>query len=175
MKDLIGTLGLIFLSVFLIILFGFSLLFPTPRISYSDIYQSTIVTPTPTPIPTPKPIILNADKLWSLVQNWRKSENLQAYTKDQLTCDIANDRIKDWVIQDDNHAGFIKKYGNKYPFELAENAIRSIRYVDRSYVEQSLLNSWLASPGHSTILHTSYPRSCIACQSNWCVQIFANY
>lgn len=133
---------------------------------------TTKITPTITPTPTPH--IFSEDKLWSLIQNWRTSQGLQPYIKDQRLCDIAKDRAHDMVLLDnqDDHEGFYKKYSN-YPSSLQEN-------TEYTWDEKIGLDQWLNSPSHKQALEKQYAYSCLACESigrataQYCSQIFSN-
>lgn len=129
--------------------------------------DNTIASST-TEISTVTPIFLNSDKEWLLIQNWRKSQNLREYMKDERLCKIANDRAIETnsLGQTDNHAGLIERYSN-YPYVISEN-------VTGSTSEEGILNNWLDSVPHAKALKTNYNYSCVKCDGIWCVQIFSN-
>lgn len=115
---------------------------------------------------TPTVINLSSEKLMSIVNDWRYSQGLQPYTRDNRLCVIAKDR----VLNDpklDAHEGLFRKYAN-YPYQLAENLGGAIN-------EDLVLESWLNSRGHSEALHKPYEYSCIYCKGDYCSQIFSNF
>jgi uncharacterized protein YkwD len=124
--------------------------------------------PTPVSAVTPtKQAELNADKLWSLIQEWRESEGLQPYIKDQRLCEIAKDRADDNI---DYHKGFMEKYDTpEYPFVMQENSVWG--YSSEEYS----LNGWLNSPPHRETLEKPYTHSCVATYKNNAIQIFSNF
>jgi uncharacterized protein YkwD len=117
--------------------------------------------------PEPKVIELNADKLWTIINDWRASEGLKPFTKDPRLCDIATDRLKDGL---DYHRGFLTRYRD-YPYVLSEN-----EGLDTS--EESMLDGpegWLKSPPHAKALRSDWVYSCVATKGNFAVQIFSNF
>lgn len=120
--------------------------------------------PTVTPLPSPTPVNLNSEKVWDLVQEWRKSEGRSEYTRDERLCKIAEDRTHD---PDDNHKTFVEKYSD-YPSPIQENAI----YYANS--EEQAFNSWLNSSPHLATLKKPWEYSCIKCSGTTCIQIFSN-
>lgn len=124
----------------------------------------TKVFPEPTPAYQQKQ--LSAVKLWSLIQDWRVSQGLQPYIKDQRLCKIAEDRVDDGV---DFHKGFIEKYNNSnYPYAMQENQTGAASHEDA-------LDRWLNSPPHRATLEKPYTHSCVAVQRDWAVQIFSSF
>lgn len=115
-----------------------------------------------------KPFIIDEKILWSLIQNWRLENNLQPYTKDQNTCNLAYIRTTE-TQTDNSHNGFWNHTKDFLNNGLAENLYYG------SDKEQDILNGWLNSPKHRENLDYPYTHSCIHCLNNKCVQIFANY
>ncbi len=149
---------LLFLPVLLIVVF---LLRPTTKVA------EVVVKPSPTPY------AFSENKLWSLIQNWRKSQGLSPYIKDQRLCAIAKDRVTNDPPLDD-HAGLYRKYSN-YPYVIQENLAE---YQN----EQQMFNEWITSPfGHRETLEKPYSYSCIVCipvkntDRTYCSQIFSNF
>jgi uncharacterized protein YkwD len=118
------------------------------------------IVPTPTNSPD-----LNAEKLTALVNDWRVSQGLQPYSKDERLCVIARKRIK---VGDDDHAGFLSNYNN-YPYILAENSTWN------APTEKAALESWLHSPTHLSILKRPFKYACIATQEYNALQIFSSF
>lgn len=117
------------------------------------------------PVTAKEPVVLSSDKLWSLVQEWRHSEGLLPYTKDQRLCNIARDRIK---AGDDDHGGFYAQFSSS-PYELSENS------VWHTTDEAGALKSWLKSPRHHEALLRPYKYSCLVTDGNNALQIFSNF
>lgn len=108
---------------------------------------------------------LDSNVLWSLVQNWRSSQGLQPYIKDQRLCAIAEDRVS---TSPHDHTGLYQKYGN-YPYVIQENIVWSYP------TEQASLNGWIGSPAHHATLIAPYADSCIACLQQECIEIFSSF
>lgn len=114
---------------------------------------------------------VNTQLLWSLVQKWRIDNQLPAYTLDTLTCTTAIIRSKQ-IQTDWSHQGFLanpERWCGGNACHIAENLASNIKD------EQTILNLWLQSPRHLANLKADYPYACIACDQNYCAQIFARY
>jgi uncharacterized protein YkwD len=115
------------------------------------------------PVITDRP--LDAEKLWTLIENWRVSQNLSSYKKNSRLCDVATIRVNDPPL--DNHKLFLERY-QSYPSKIAENL------ADYAQSEQETLNGWLNSPSHFENLKYQYKYSCIAIKNSYAVQIFSS-
>lgn len=109
---------------------------------------------------------VNADKLFEIIQEWRTSENLQPYVKDERLCKIAEDRVLNDKFLDD-HEGLFRKYSN-YPYVISEN-------LNYAISEKAMLDGWLNSPEHAQALRKPYTHSCIYCYNGYCSQIFSSF
>lgn len=109
---------------------------------------------------------LDDRKLWSLIQEWRKSEGLKEYSEDNLLCNLSKSRLVE--IQDNyEHRLFTQKdYSSMKTNELSEN-------INLAFSEEQTLDSWLKSASHSSALKRNYVRSCLRCENEYCVQLFA--
>lgn len=121
------------------------------------------VTPTLTSIPTPTPYSFSQDRLFDLVQSWRKEQGLTEYVKDERLCKIATDRSDDKF----SHDLFAIQF-ETYPYQISENLA-----LYKGSSEQQVLSAWLNSKLHHTILKIPYKASCIICKDQ-CVQISSN-
>ena len=120
--------------------------------------------------PTPSPVHISAEKLMSVVNDWRYTQGFQPYTKSELLCSFASKRLPE--IEDNfSHDEYFQHVYTDLPPKTysAENLARG--YSD----EQEALNAWVNSPEHRKNLDANYRYSCIKCANNYCVQIFANY
>jgi len=122
------------------------------------------------PTPTDHPY-LSAEKLTALVNDWRVSQGLQPYIKDERLCVIAKDRIK---AGDDNHAGFIAKLKSNY-YQLPPGSIVSENSDWGFTTEDAALRAWLHSPGHLANLKKPYIYSCLATDKYNALQIFSSF
>ncbi len=121
----------------------------------------------PSVSPSPTPYIFSEDKLWSLIQDWRQSQGLSPYIKDQRLCAIAKDRVFNGPVLD-SHAGLYCKYSS-YPYVVQENLAD---YPN----EKTMLVRWITSPfGHKETLEKPYIYSCVQCKNTYCSQIFSNF
>lgn len=115
---------------------------------------------------------LNAEKLMSIVNDWRQSQGLQPFSNNDNLCTLADQRVNE--IQNDNsHNGFIERVNNQtfgFSYEkLGEN-------LEQGYPnEQEALNHWLSSPEHLKNLKDNFQYSCIKCLNDKCVQEFGNF
>lgn len=123
------------------------------------------------PLPEPKSE-LDSDKLWSLIQDWRMSQNLQTYIKDQRLCKFVKVRLGE-IKENFSHKGFEdRSTNNSFPFfyqELGENLAAGITY------EESILFAWLNSPSHRENLDKEYKYSCLETEGFYVIQLFANF
>jgi uncharacterized protein YkwD len=123
------------------------------------------------PTPTLQPTSLNKDKLWSLIQDWRKSQGLPPYIEDQKLCEIARDRVK---AGNDDHQGLISKMEVNY-YHLPQNQIIAENYNIGATTEDATLRYWLNSPSHLEALKHPYRFSCLATREFEALQIFSNF
>lgn len=118
-------------------------------------------------VPQPQ---LEAEKLTTLVNEWRVKSGFQSYIKNEALCTIAKERVIDQLNGLDNHQGLYETY-SQYPSVISENTVGPANTIDP---EGSALTSWLISPPHRATLEKSYLYSCIATKNNYAVQIFSN-
>lgn len=153
MKYLIGFVILILLAL--------NVFFISVILNSARIEVATVI---PTSTPTAEFKIIDSEKLFEIIQNWRTSEGLPKYEKNEQLCSIASDRADDPEL--DNHKGLYEKYST-LPFVVQENlAIGSD--------EKLVLTGWLQSPSHAETLRKPYAYSCVICKNNYCSQIFSN-
>lgn len=113
---------------------------------------------------------VNKDVLFEKVNTWRKKSNLTNYTKDKTLCKISDIRVNqikdDWshdqFYEITNSIDELSKFN-----QIGENLSKDIANED------VILDRWLSSASHSAILHKDYIYSCISCDNNYCVQLFA--
>lgn len=121
--------------------------------------------------PTPS-VRISAEKLMSIVNDWRYSQGLQPYTKDARLCDLASERISE-IQLDYSHNGFLKREKNRafgfYYEKLGENLAQGYQSPDET------LKAWLISPEHLENLSYNYKYSCLKCENTFCAQEFANF
>ncbi len=111
--------------------------------------------------------------LWSLIQEWRNTNNLGSYIEDQRLCDIATIRADEQGRSGklDDHRGFHARYDNS-PYFLSENSVLCNRNV---CANEDILMDWISSPSHAKALTAPYKYSCLRCEGNVCDQIFSNF
>jgi uncharacterized protein YkwD len=112
---------------------------------------------------TPVNDSLDAEKLTTLVNEWRVKSGFQPYLKNDALCRISEDRVKDGA---DSHKGFVEKYYS-YKSVLSEN-------MTISPTNNGALTSWLNSTPHRKALEHNYKYSCISTDFVNSVQIFSN-
>lgn len=122
------------------------------------------VTPTPAVATTHQ---LDAEKLFSMVNQKRTEAGLNPLQKNSAVCEVAHARAPEMqsnVMSGNMHAGF---YARKPDYQSTENII----YMR---TEEEALNWWLNSPVHRSSIYGNYADSCLVCEGNTCAQIFAN-
>ena len=112
---------------------------------------------------------LNADILFSMVNNHRTSIGLHELQKDEKTCSLAAARASE--IAAEMAAGTLHSgmYGRNLPYWNTENAIALGS-------EEAAFNWWLNEPVHRASMESKvYTHSCTACSGKHCVQEFTSY
>lgn len=132
--------------------------------SFALVYSINETKNNPNP-PSTFPLV-SSEKLMSVVNNWRHTQGLKPYTKNDWLCEQAEKRVKEIQI-DFSHNGFWNIKGDYR--DLAENLSKDI------FNEHQHLNGWLNSASHAANLKANYYFSCIRCENNYCVQLFANF
>lgn len=107
---------------------------------------------------------LNAEKLSTMVDDWRTSEGFAVYKPSVEMCEIANKRLSE-IKTDFSHNKFLN---NDYCVEcaIAENLSRGHE------TELATLNAWLNSDTHRGMLEDSYTHACLVTDNHHAVQIF---
>jgi len=159
----------IVLTIFALIPFAFIVLFLSfPSFSSRFNWFSD----EPYLVPTVAMSKFSEEKLFDLVQIWRKENNLSTYKKSEVLCGFAESRLGE-VLVDFSHDQFYSSYRNNdwYGYNgLGENLVKG--YIN----EKISLDKWLKSPAHrETLDNTFFTESCIRCSGSTCVQIFAGY
>lgn len=125
----------------------------------------TLVTPTPLAGSSGS---LDAEILFSLVNQTRAASGLPAFQKHPDVCSVAYSRAPelDNEIYGNSymHAGF---QARNLPFRATENMISQ-------QTEQEALNWWMNSPIHRSAIMGGTTYACTACQGKSCAMIFSN-
>lgn len=109
---------------------------------------------------------IDEDDLLSAVNTWRSESNFTAYKKSDILCGYATRRVKEIQVNW-SHDGF-ENMPRIDSFQiLGENLSKDF------YTSNKTLNSWLNSPSHKKNLTENFTYTCIRCENNHCVQIFA--
>lgn len=138
------------------------------KASLPDPVVSVIPTPTNEPFVLPTRTVISAEKLETLVNNWRVSQNLQPLIHSDNMCKIALIRLsetkKNW-----SHQGFDASRFCSKACTLGENLAKGYS------TEQQILNAWLKSPDHLTELKTPYTHACIKLDQTNAVETFGYF
>lgn len=137
---------------------------------------SPSATPTPSPSPIPEPTLtlstggLDASKLFSMVNDYRKSKGLPEFQKDDKTCQLAVSRAPEVDVElslppEEWHKGLRSR---NLSYRNNENII-SMR------TEQAAFDWWINDTPHRENIESPMTYSCIACFGNSCVQEFTSY
>lgn len=134
----------------------------TPITNSSGVYPTQIGSVTPGHT-------LNADLLFTMVNDYRVKNGLAPFEKDEKVCEITRLRAPELypeiIINNNMHAGF---YGRNLPYQAAENII----YFR---TEEGALNWWLNEPLHKKSIVSDYKYSCISCAGEACSQVFTSF
>lgn len=127
--------------------------------------DATMLTPTPS---AGSSGTLNADILFSIVNQKRVNAGLAPFEKHPDVCSVAQSRGPelDNEIYGSSymHAGFQAK---QLPYYATENMISQ-------QTEELALNWWLNSPVHRSAIMGDYTYACTVCQGRSCAMIFSN-
>ncbi len=126
--------------------------------SFFEVYK----TQTSYNLPFPTPTISNDDKLFSLINSYRRQQGLPEFIKDNRLCEIAKDRADDKF----SHQELYDKYSS-YPYVIQEN-------LSRPPLFSIAFNGWLKSPPHKKLLLSPYKYACTACKIQ-CVLITSSF
>lgn len=122
------------------------------------------------PVATP---LISQEKLWSLVQQWRAGSNRTQYKESAYTCSLADVRVKQ-IQTNYSHEGLAELVQTpKFKPTPGNSAQENIAAGNSSEIYE--INAWLNSPDHRETLEKPYPYSCLRCENNFCVQVFATY
>lgn len=120
-----------------------------------------------------EPALLSEDDVFTVVNTWRTDNDYASLEKDEFLCEFARVRLNE-IESDWSHDGFLEKskellFGSKY-YSIGENL-----YTGRINNPEVILNMWLDSPTHKENIAGDYTNSCVECDDDSCVQIFAGY
>lgn len=107
-------------------------------------------------------------KLWDLINEFQINHSDRSYIQTPKVCAFAEKRIVE-TRTEWSHAGFYNHLQEFTYTKLGENIIKG--YAS----EKATLQAWLASPSHRKNLTDAYRFSCLRCEGNRCVQIFADF
>lgn len=153
---------------------------PTPTPTTKVLLDLTItLTPTilpisPSPTSTPNGSSssirgLNADTIFSLINDYRNKNGLSLFQKDSTTCTIAQQRApqvyNEIFVTGTMDAGL---KAMNLPYWITENIINNV-------TEQDAVDWWLNDNTHRQVIQGNYKYSCVACSGYSCVQIFTSY
>lgn len=130
----------------------------------ADVTTAPIKPSTTVPTLYPTPYVFSEDRLWDLIQNWKKPP----YEKSEFLCSIASTRLEE-VKANWSHQGFEADRFCTGDCYIGENLVKNFSY------EPVAFNSWLTSASHRENLDANYTHSCLKCSDSTCVQIFGYY
>jgi len=155
---------------------------PSPSVTPTKIPLPTktptptqLPTATPTITPTPQPVTtslsnggLNADKLFSLVNQYRTSKGLPVFEKNDKSCQLAVSRAPEVDAEVASGALHQGLKNRNLDYWNTENII-SIR------TEEEALTWWLGHDIHRQAIESDKKYSCLACFGNSCAQEFTDF
>lgn len=114
----------------------------------------------------------NEKKLFDLIQRFRFENNLKPYSKSDILCAFAEERLPE-IQQNFSHDAFEERIENNsftfYYHGLAENLIKE------NGDEFQTFNGWLHSASHAANLKAPYTHSCVKCNQSTCIQVFGSF
>ncbi len=121
--------------------------------------------------------------LWQKINYWRTQQNLKPYFADEDLCKFAKERLIDIDLSQLSHANFwpeAKKFFPESNFvSLAENLssfkLMQAGQFNSKIITDKILESWLQSEKHAKNLTANFTHSCLICENQACIQIFASY
>jgi|GEM_PF-4045529 len=112
---------------------------------------------------------LDADRIFTMINNYRADLGLSPYVKEEKLCSLARERgpeLYDEIFVNGNiHGGL---YDRDLPWWITEN----MKYGGS---EESVFHWWLSSPIHRKAIEGDFTLSCGECFGNSCVQLFTSY
>lgn len=145
---------------------------PPPPSTTSDQLAPQNQTTSPSPEPSESPITpsvsLNADLIFSMVNQIRTQNGLPAFQKDDRLCSLAMSRapeIHNEVLTGTMHHGM---YARNLPYWNNENIIDIA-------TEEEAIHFWMSDYVHKAAILGNYTFSCVACSGNACAEEFSNF
>lgn len=118
--------------------------------------------------PTPQELNLDSDKIFDLVNQYRASQGLVPFEREESVCQLAQVRsgeLAGELLSGTIHAGL---YNRSLPYWIWENAKVGSN-------EEEIVAWWLASPLHHQSIVGDYKYSCVKCQGINCTQLFTSF
>jgi uncharacterized protein YkwD len=112
--------------------------------------------------------ILDSDKIFDLVNQYRESQGLTPFERDDKVCELAQVRsteIPAEIAAKTLHSGL---YNRNLPYWIFENA----KYGSN---EEGTVAWWLASPLHHKSIVADYKFSCVKCTGSYCSELFTSF
>lgn len=141
---------------------------PQPTTKPSENPTETPNTPPPAPQSLANPGGLDAEKLFSMSNEFRAARGLPPFQKDERTCSLAASRapeVAGEVASGALHAGLASR---GLPYWNTENIISMSS-------EEAAFTWWVNDPIHHDAIVGNFTYSCVACSGNNCAQEFTNY
>lgn len=141
-------------SSIILLTFGFlfmSYLVGTRKITYITVPLESVTVP------------IDETRLFKAVNEFRTKEGLSVYTENSRSCELASQRVNDIQTEFSHRLFFSRVIVWE---QVSENL--SIGFPN----ETEIVHAWVYSRTHRENLLKPYPKSCIRCVSNRCVQIF---
>ncbi len=112
--------------------------------------------------------VLDSDKIFNLVNEYRASQGLAAFQKEDSVCSLAQTRSNE--IPGEIQSGVLHSglYNRNLPYWIWENAKIGTN-------EEGTVAWWLASPIHHQSIVGDYKYSCVRCTGSSCSQLFTSF
>ena len=111
---------------------------------------------------------LNSERIFELVNQYRTSQDLAPFERDDKVCELAQVRSTELRAELNNgtiHSGL---YGRGLPYWIFENAKVGSN-------EEGTVAWWISSPLHHQSIVGDYKFSCVRCTGDHCSQLFTSF
>lgn len=111
---------------------------------------------------------LDSEKIFSLVNQYRASQGLSSFEKDDKVCELAKTRSQELVGEIANGSIHSGLYNRDLPYWIWENAKVGSN-------EEGTVAWWLSSPVHHQSIVGDYKYSCVQCTGSYCSELFTSF
>lgn len=141
---------------------------PLPDIDIPTPTKAPLTPPPAAPQSTANPGGLDAEKLFSMSNDYRAARGLPALQKNDQVCSLAASRAPEIAAEVASGALHSGLHARALPYWNTENIISMSS-------EESAFNWWINDPIHHQAIVGNFTYSCVSCVGNNCAQEFTNF